>query len=569
MKITKFLKKYFTNKYQGVYRHAKKLFVFDIILLILAVFLFSSAIFWFFWQPSIASKVEINFAYSSEKIVSGEDLDIFITYQNNSKLNLEEAVLSLHLPTGFVLNKAKNDQISESNSIDLGLISPGGNGKITICGQLIGDTTKTDKILAILSYKIGKTNKIDQKKELGLINYDESEIKSEISFEKTTFPDKEVPFTIKLSNISQKTIEGIGLELPSFLNLEQSAPDVLSPKQELILQGVAKIPKSLGQLPFSYSLVRKFNNHNFIQQKENLFFDVLSPDIGLNLEPQTIYSYLNSDDTLKVNVEFDNLSGNLLQDQKLILFDKNSVLDLENTARINNLKTDGQNLIIDRFARNIFQNGAMIKSDEFILYLKIKNTAGAFASSLFLEPTFSANLFGSDVGFITKGKVLEIPLTSLLQTKIQARYYTPSQDQIGRGPLPPQIGQPTKYWVYLDIQNGANELKNFRFIANLGKNTTFTGKQSVNYGYEMNFDEKTATWEKVAISASTSFNLYFEVVVTPDQNDLGDNLQLLKNAKIIAVDAMTGKNYEINLGEVNNKLQENDEGSKFGSEVIK
>lgn len=156
MKITKFLKKYFTNKYQGVYRHAKKLFVFDIILLILAVFLFSSAIFWFFWQPSIASKVEINFAYSSEKIVSGEDLDIFITYQNNSKLNLEEAVLSLHLPTGFVLNKAKNDQISESNSIDLGLISPGGNGKITICGQLIGDTTKTDKILAILSYKIGK-----------------------------------------------------------------------------------------------------------------------------------------------------------------------------------------------------------------------------------------------------------------------------------------------------------------------------------------------------------------------------------------------------------------------------
>lgn len=569
MKITKFLKKYFTNKYQGVYRHAKKLFVFDIILLILAVFLFSSAIFWFFWQPSIASKVEINFAYSSEKIVSGEDLDIFITYQNNSKLNLEEAVLSLHLPTGFVLNKAKNDQISESNSIDLGLISPGGNGKITICGQLIGDTTKTDKILAILSYKIGKTNKIDQKKELGLINYDESEIKSEISFEKTTFPDKEVPFTIKLSNISQKTIEGIGLELPSFLNLEQSAPDVLSPKQELILQGVAKIPKTLGQLPFSYSLVRKFNNHNFIQQKENLFFDVLSPDIGLNLEPQTIYSYLNSDDTLKVNVEFDNLSGNLLQDQKLILFDKNSVLDLENTARINNLKTDGQNLIIDRFARNIFQNGAMIKSDEFILYLKIKNTAGAFASSLFLEPTFSANLFGSDVGFITKGKVLEIPLTSLLQTKIQARYYTPSQDQIGRGPLPPQIGQPTKYWVYLDIQNGANELKNFRFIANLGKNTTFTGKQSVNYGYEMNFDEKTATWEKDAISASTSFNLYFEVEVTPDQNDLGDNLQLLKNAKIIAVDAMTGKNYEINLGEVNNKLQENDEGSKFGSEVIK
>jgi len=569
MKITKFLKKYFTNKYQGVYRHAKKLFVFDIILLILAVFLFSSAIFWFFWQPSIASQVEINFAYSSEKIISGEDLDIFITYKNNSKIDLEESALSLHLPAGFVLNKDKNEQISDSNSINLGQIKPGGNGKITISGQLIGDTTKTDKILAILSYKIGKTNKIDQKKELGLINYGDSEIKSEISFEKTTFPDKEVPFTIKLSNISQKTIEGIGLELPSFLNPEQQIPDVLTPNQELILQGIAKIPKTLGQLPFSYSLVRKFNNHNFIQQKENLFFDVLSPDIGLNLEPQTVYSYLNSGDTLKIRVEFDNLSGNLLQDQKLILFDKNNVLDLENIAKINDLKTEDQNLIIDRFARNIFQSGSAIKSDEFILTLKIKDNAGSFASALFLEPIFSANLFGSTIGFIAKSEAVEIPITSLLQTKIQARYFTPSQDQIGRGPLPPQVGQPTKYWIYLDIQNGANELKNFNITATPGRNVTFTGKQSINYGHEMNFDEKTATWKKDSVSASTSFSLYFEIEATPDQNNLGDNLQLLKGVKITATDAITQKNYEINLGEVNNKLQENDEGSKFGSEVIK
>lgn len=569
MKITKFFKKYFENKYSSIYKHAKKLFVFDIILLILAIFLFGSAIFWFFWQPSISSQVEINFAYSSEKIISGEDLDIFITYKNNSKFDLEETTLSLHLPVGFVLNKAKNDQVSNSNSINLGQIKPGGNGKIIISGQLIGDTTQTDKILAILSYKIGKTNKIDQKKELGLIHYDKAEVRSEINFEKTTFPDKNVPFTIKLFNISQKTIEGMSLELPSFLNLEQQTPSILTPNQEIILQGIAKIPKTLGQLPFSYSLIRKFNNHSFIQQKENLFFEVRSPDIGLNLEPQTVYAYLNSGDTLKIRVEFDNLSGNLLQDQKLVLFDKNNVLDLENTAKINNLKIDGQNLIIDRFTRNIFQSGSAIKSDEFILTLKIKDDAGSFASALFLEPIFSANLFDSEVGFTTKGKAIEIPLASLLQTKIQARYYTISQDQIGRGPLPPQVGHPTKYWIYLDIQNGANELKNFKFIANPGKNVIFTGKQSVNYGYEMTFENQEAIWKKDSVFASTSFGLYFEVEVTPDQNDLGDNLQLLKNAKITAVDAMTGKNYEINLGEVNNKLQENDEGSKFGSEVIK
>ncbi len=567
MKINKFLKKYFTNKYHGIYRHSKKLFVFDIILLILAVSLLGSTVFWFFWQPSIASEIEISLAYSSENIISGEEIELFLDYKNNSKLDLNETVLSLHFPDGFLLNKEKNPQISGTNSLALGQICPGGNGKLTIYGQIVGNVTENDKILAILTYKIGKSAKIDQKEELFFINYAGSQLKAELDMEKDVFPDKELPFSLKLANLSENDIEGITVNLPAFFNISQKIPQIISGNEEITIQGTVKIPKTLGQFPFSYSITREFNSKRFIQQTENLHFNVLPPDISIKLTPQTIYSYLESGDTLKIQVDFENLSGNMLENQVLVLQDINNTLDLENTAKLNNIEQNGQELILDKNFRSIFQNGSSDRSDSFVLALKLKENAGLLSPALYLKSNFSANISDSDLKFTTFEDELKLSISSVLQTEAKARYYTKSGDQIGRGPLPPQIGQATKYWIYLDIQNGANELINFEVTAIPGKNTAFTGKQSIDYGREITFGD-IALWQKDIISASTSFGLYFEVENIPEKNDLGKNLELIKEIKITATDKITGKKYEIELGTINNELQKDDEGIEFGSEVV-
>ncbi len=576
MKLIKFLKKTFDNRYLNIYKHAKKLFVFDIILLILAISLFGISIFWFFWTPSIASKIELNFAYSSEKITSGQDLDIFITYANNSKFNLENTSLSLNLPSGFILNKAKNEHISDSNSINLGQIKPSGNGKITISGQLIGDVTQTDKILATLTYKIGKTSKIDQKNEMGLIKYTGSEITGQINIQESSFPDKEIPFTIKLTNLSQNNIDGLTLELPNYAKISKNTDKIdksgffsLSPEEEVVFEGVALIPKTIGNIPFSYSVKRNFNGKNFIQHLENSSLKILSPDIGLKLNPQIIKNYLDSGENLKLEIYFQNLSGNILQNQSLILEDVNEVLDLPFCAQMNNIEIDDNKIIIGSSARTIFSDGTPSKLDLFTLNLKLKNDAGSFSSLLKLIPIFSAELFDSEISFSTTGENLEIYIPSLLITKNKLRYYTKNGDQVGRGPLPPQVGLSTKYWSYIDIQNGANELTNFKLIAKPGTKTTFTGKQSVNYGDEMMFSNNEALWQQDSIPAFTSFGLYFETETIPTIDDLGKNLTLIKELKIEATDKLTGKKHEYVFEKIINKLESDDEGSKIGSEVVR
>lgn len=569
MEISKFLKNHFTKKYHDIYKHAKKLFIFDIILLILAFSIFGSALFWFFWTPSIASDIELTFAYSSEKIVSGQEIEIHINYKNNSKFDLNDTSLSLHFPDGFLLNKEKNTLITDINSIALERIHSGRSGQITIYGQIIGNVIENDKILAILTYKIGNSSKIDQKKELSLIDYSGSYLKAELEIEKTVFPDKEMPFIIKLANLSEDTIDAISLQLPNFFSISQEIPDILLAKQEIALQGIAEIPKTLGQLPFSFSVLREFNGKKFIQQEENLNLNVLSPDISLKLTPQTIYSYLKSGDSLVTEVEFENLSGNVLENQVLVLRDVNNVLDLERTAKLNNLEQNGQDLILDKNFHSVFQNGSKLKSAHFTLTLKLKENAGALSPALDLKAIFSANLFASDLKFSATGDEIEIPITSLLQVEARARYYTKTGDQLGVGFLPPQMNFPIKYWIYINLKNGANELGNFKIIIKPNSKTTFTQKQSVNYGDEMILVNPLSSWQKDVISAFKSFNVYFEVENTPDEKDLGKNIKLIDEIKIEATDLITGKKYEINLGEIDNVLQEDDLGSEFGSAVIR
>ncbi len=441
---------------------------------------------------------------------------------------------------------------------------------MAIIGQIIGNTTEKDKITAILTYKIGSSNKIDQKKEMGLIEYFGAEIKSELSIEKTTFPDKKLPFRIKIANISEKTIDNISLVLPNFAKIspavaksfgeaQQKTTVSLLPGQEITFNGVFEIQKTIGKVPFSYQITRKQNNRNFTQQKETVQIEVLSPDILLKIIPQTTYAYLESGDNLKVEVVFENLSRNLLQDQILILQDLNQVLDLPATAKENNIKENGQELIIDDIAKT---------SNLFTLNLKLKDNAGALASSLNIVPVFSAKLFNSETNFSSTGNEINIPLVSLLQAEISPRYYTVSGDQIGRGPLPPQVGQTTKYWIYADIKNGANNLADFKFTAKTNAKTLFTGKQSVSYGNEIIFNKDEALWQKETISAFTTIGLYFEAEVTPNQNDLGKELELIKEIKIEATDTLTGKKYLLNLGPVTNKLLPEDKGSEMGNKVI-
>jgi hypothetical protein len=64
------------------------------------------------------------------------------------------------------------------------------------------------------------------------------------------------------------------------------------------------------------------------------------------------------------------------------------------------------------------------------------------------------------------------------EPEISVRYYAATGDQLGIGPLPPRVGETTRYWVRLSSEA-------FRAHLVLGKNVRFTGRKAANNIFEI------------------------------------------------------------------------------------
>jgi len=127
-----------------------------------------------------------------------------------------------------------------------------------------------------------------------------------------------------------------------------------------------------------------------------------------------------------------------------------------------------------------------------------------------------------------------------------ARYYTANGDQLGVGPLPPQVGTATKYWIFISINNFTHGLENVLISADLPDNVVLTGKSSVTIGDNLTLTDnsKQIKWQFSQLTRDNPeqiIGLAFEVQITPTIDQVGSTAKLLTNIKISALDTVTSK----------------------------
>ncbi|MBI1907930.1 hypothetical protein HYS28_00750, partial [Candidatus Uhrbacteria bacterium] len=105
------------------------------------------------------------------------------------------------------------------------------------------------------------------------------------------------------------------------------------------------------------------------------------------------------------------------------------------------------------------------------------------------RPTASYALGDSEERVSSKGSSLASPITTPVTLTSFGRYAMPSGDQLGRGPLPPRVGEKTTYWVFWRVGGTINELTNVRLEGTLGDNVSFTGRQSSSQNSGVALDE--------------------------------------------------------------------------------
>jgi hypothetical protein len=74
---------------------------------------------------------------------------------------------------------------------------------------------------------------------------------------------------------------------------------------------------------------------------------------------------------------------------------------------------------------------------------------------------------------------IPVPASLGLSVSSSARYFSTDGEQLGRGPLPPQVGEATEYWVFWNLGPIKRGLAAVDISANLSENVRWIGKQNV------------------------------------------------------------------------------------------
>lgn len=572
--------KHYHSRYHGIYAHAKKLFVFDLFLLAVAIAVLGAGLFFFFWNPGLTDQIDLKISLGTNRIKSGELVKITIDYKNRSKYFLLEPILALHLPAGFVVdrNLTPINIFKADSTFSLTELRPGASGQAEIYGHLWSPPKQEEKITALLSYLPEKSSNREQKLGTFLVNLSDSVLKSSLEMAETSFANAHVPFAFKFINTSDFKLEGldfnfnfpgkiIGLKDSDLKNI------TLDKTGEKLITGEIIMPSKTGQYNLNVFISAKINNQPIIILNNQSTIKTFSHEVDLSVKLKDGLTFAQPNQVLNATIAWKNNGQYELKNSFLRIAFTPGIVNLKTTAKENGFKIDGNELLISSNERTALSNGKQQASDQFdfkIYLLPTFNLGAVENAVLEIKPTFVSELKNNPgQSFFSPGESAKIPLATELQLMSEARFYSNEGDQLGRGPLPPQVGETTKYWIFIRVNNTTNPVRDAVFSATLPSGVSFTGKQSVSIGPALTLDENNNTikWNYRELPPNSQTGLYFEVAVTPSPEQIGKNINLVNDLKFTASDKNTGKTFLLNKTVINNILPTNDLGSKKGNLV--
>ncbi len=578
--IYNFFHRHYHLHYHKVYNHAKKLFAFDLFLLAVATTMLGSTLFFFFWNPGLTDQIDIKISLGSNRIKSGELTKITINYKNRSKYYLSEPILALHLPDGFIVDRdlTPTTTFRDDSTFELKELRPGASSQVEIYGHLWILPKQDEKISALFSYLPEKSKYREQKLGSFLVNLSDSILKASLEMATTSFANNHVPFVYKIVNTSDSKLEGLNFNINfpgKIINLKDTDLQniTLEKNAEKLITGEIIMPAKSGEYNLNVLVNAKINNQPIDILNNQITVKSFSHDVSISSKLTDNLTFAQPNQVLNASVSWQNNGQYELRNSYIRIAFTPGVVDLKITAKENGFKIDGNDLLISANERTALANSQTKSTNQFDfkIYLLPTFNVGAVENAILeIKPSFNSELKNiPGQRFSSSGESAKIILSTELSLISEARYFSNEGDQLGRGPLPPQIGEATKYWIFVSIKNTTNPVRDAVFSATLSNGINFTGKQSVSIGPSLTFNESSHTmnWNYRELPPNSQTGLYFEVVTIPTPEQIGKNINLINDIRFTANDKTTGKLFMLNKAAINNILSVNDLGSKKGNLV--
>lgn len=156
-------------------------------------------------------------------------------------------------------------------------------------------------------------------------------------------------------------------------------------------------------------------------------------------------------------------------------------------------------------------------------------------------------------------------ITRELQLGAAVHYNLAEGDQLGVGPLPPQVGESTKYWIFFSPSTNYFTVKDVAVTAELPANVEFTGHTSVTSENDVAYDEATRriSWQISELKNTEDLlppGAAFQLAIIPTADQVGKPAKLLINIRITGQDSITKQSISAKISDLTTKINEDPSG---------
>lgn len=579
---------HYKRRYHLTFVHAKKLFFFDMALLCSIGILLAGTFVWFRYDPTVLNDVVLTIDATEDRISAGDLTQYTIHYRNGSEKILREPSLSLHLPAGFVIQKAhpENAFNTTTHTFTLPPLTTGASGLVQIDGWFYGSPDQDDRVVATLSYKPDDRDIREQKHVSIHATLRGSLVSATLDIPDTILAEGIVPFALHLTNTQNGGIHEIDIPLVfgDGITLEKNS----TASHGMVTEGAWHIATTT----FDTATLSGFlqtNTTKTLQTKEIQLTPHIS--VGGKKYPQT---------TVKktVTISHPELRTSLVWKENAVIGEPGTILhgtltlhnagdtpletlairiplppsvDLTEVKKINpiTLEKDSALWSSAKHANLLSLPPDAKTSIDIAIPLKKVLTTGEHIE-LTLHPTVTAAVPQvKNSSYRTSTQSPKIKITSSLSLKAELRYFTEDGDQVGRGPLPPRVGKETKYWAFIHLFNRTNAVSGVSVSALLLPGVTWTGKSSVSHGKDAIFNPNTRTisWSTPEMTPHSQAGIYLELAITPDSEDVGKTPQLLTHLKATATDDFTNTSLSTSHPSLDMSLPTDQEARRLGTAI--
>jgi len=578
-----FAEMHYKKRYHMQFAHARKLFIFDMLLLLTSIVILASGLFWMLYNPTVTDLVYLSIQKQPARILSGDRMDFDILYKNESQTKLVSPTLTIQLPAGYTLEKTEpSDNFDKTNTtFHLADLEPGSEGIVHIFGRVYETPHLETNISASLTYKQAHKNFEEKKITPYIAIFHGSVLKTDLVLANKVLAHSTEPIELKIKNEGDVNITNINisLALPAGINLIN--PTIkkgeinnnfwkikeLEPNEETTLQAYLNFNLKEQEKTIDLRMTPEIfvNEKSIPQETLKYSLQIIHPNLSINNYWENDTTHLKPGEIVNLYLDLKNNGDTELKNINLNFSLPTNIIDITKFKQNNDLKIQDQTA--NFVYAQILKPG---QSTQIKLSVPVKNYPnGGTDLNLSLNAKVEASLNDITTNYKTNFETSKIKIGTSLIANAEIRYYTNEGDQIGRGPLPAKVGEETKYGAIIQITNGTSRVNNINLSATLPSYIKWTGKSSVSLGNDISFDPTTRkiSWSLSSLSANDTAGIYFELSLTPDASMIDTNPVILKNININVHDTFIDNDLNKSFASLDNSLKTDSIGQLKGTKI--